>query len=156
MTTIYIGPFLVIPKTPWSSTSRERVCSNHCAAPIVAKPAKFCANCGGEVLEPESPIEVTEPLPLHLLPRQWTDFMWRPEYGQHHPKGDIWLPNRGNYGIKLSRGSEDVFTPRQLSTIDGQALLDKASRDHAEFVAAVTEQFDAKPFWEVGIVAYST
>jgi hypothetical protein len=155
MTTVYIGPYLVIPPTPRQTMSRERVCSKHCDAPAVARPAKFCGNCGGVVIEQDVPVEVVEPLPLDELPQKWTDYMSRPEYGQKHPKGDIWLPNQRGHGIRLDRGSEDVFVPITLASIDGDAMLETAKRYYDGFLTALKADYGIEPVWEVGVVAWS-
>jgi len=155
MTTIYIGPYLVIPPAPRKTMSRQRVCSNHCDTPAIARPAKFCGNCGGAVVEQEVPVEVVEPLPLRELADKWTDYMSRPEYGQNHPNGDIWLPNHGGHGIRLGRGAEDGFAPLALAAIDGAAMLAKAQRYFDAFVSALKSDFGIEPVWEVGVVAYS-
>jgi hypothetical protein len=34
-------------------------------------------------------------------------------------------------------------------------MLAKAEAAHAEFVAMLKRDFDAEPFWEVGIIAYA-
>jgi hypothetical protein len=156
MTTVYVGPYLVIPAVKMKSISHERVCSNNCDAPAFNAPAKFCANCGGAIVDKDVPGEEVKPLPIFELDRRWTDVMSCPEYGQRHPKGSIWLPNRSNYGFRFDRGSEDSYTPIQLSAIDADAMLQKAEGAHAAFVAMLQKDFGAKPFWEVGIIAYAS
>lgn len=156
MTTIYVGPYLVVPAVKQTRISHERVCSNSCDAPAVNAPAKFCGNCGGAVLDKDVPVEEVKPLPIHALDRRWTDVMACPEYGQRHPKGSIWLPNRGNHGMSFARGSEDVYTPVQLSAINADAMLLKAEKAHAAFVDMLKKDFGANPFWEVGIIAYAS
>lgn len=156
MTTIFIGPYLVIPPRRVVSNKRERVCSNHCATPLIAKPSSFCANCGGAVLDLDVPVEEVKPLSIMDLDRKWEDFMFCPYYGQNHPKGDMWLPNRGQHGMSFERGSEDAFIPVQLANIDGAGMLDKAQRAYEKFVDALKKDFDIEPFWEVGVVAYSS
>lgn len=155
MTIIYIGPYLVIPPTRVVSNKLERVCSNHCDKPAIARPAKFCANCGGAVAEQNVPIEEVKPLCISKLEGRWLDALARPEYGQRHPKGDVWLPNQGRHGIRLDRGSEDSFTPLLLADIDGEAMLKKAQSQYAEIVAALKADFGVEAFWEVGVMAYA-
>jgi hypothetical protein len=155
MTTIYIGPYLVIPAAPRASTVPTRECSNHCGAPAIDKPAKFCGNCGGAVLETKVPVVEVKPVPIQSLDRKWEDFMFSPEYGQRHPKGDMWLPNLGGHGILLERGAEDSFTPVLLADLDSNAMLEKAQRAFGKLVEALKEDFGIEPFWEVGVVAYT-
>lgn len=155
MTRLYIGPYLVIPPTSRQVVTRERVCSNHCDAPAVALPAKFCGNCGAAIVEQEVPREVVAPLDIYALARKWTDYMSRPQYGQNHPNGDIWLPNHQGHGIFLNRGAEDSFVPRELASIDSAAMVQKAQTYYAAFLAALKADFGIEPQWEVGIVAYS-
>ena len=155
MTTVYIGPYLVIPPTPRQTTSLQRVCANRCDSPAIARPAKFCANCGGAVVEETVPVEVVGPLPIQALAMKWTDYVFRPEHGQRHPGGDMWLPNHGGHGVSLSRGSEDTFAPLQLAALDGAAMLEKASVYYAGFLAALKADHGVEPRWEVGVVAYS-
>jgi hypothetical protein len=155
-TTIYLGPYLVIPPTTMKSISPERECSNHCDAPAVYPPAKFCGNCGGAVSWVNAPIEEVKPLSIMELDRKWEDFMFRPEYGQRHPGGDMWLPNRGKHGISFDRGSHESFTPVLLADLDGDAMLRKAQRDYGGFVSALKKDFGVDAFWEVGIVAYAS
>jgi hypothetical protein len=78
-----------------------------------------------------------------------------PEYGQNHPKGEMWLPNHSGHGITLEPDTEDGFTPVLFSTIDGAAMLEKAQRFYGEFVDALKNDFDIEPRWEVGLVAYN-
>lgn len=155
MTTIYIGPYLVIPATPRLEKTLQRVCLKGCAAPAVARPAKFCGNCGAPIVEQEVPREVVAPLSISVLARKWTDYMTRPEYGQNHPNGDIWLPNHRGHGMYLHRGAEDSFTPLSLASIDGTAMLRKAQVYYADFLAELKADFGIEPSWEVGIVAYA-
>lgn len=156
MTTIYIGPYLVIPPSPQEKQQRQRSCESKCAAPNVGYSAKFCANCGGKVVETAVPVKVTEPLNIRSLADKWTDFMHCPEYGQNHRKGDIWLPNRrGSPGLTLSRGCEDVFTPVELASMHPAILQAEAEKQYGDFVDALKADFGIEPFWEVGIVAYT-
>lgn len=155
MTTIYIGPYMVIPAGPRQTVSRVRVCANHCDAPAIGRPAKFCGNCGAAVIEQDVPVEVVEPLPLRELADKWTDYVACPEYGRNHPRGHIWLPNHGGHGIRLEDGAEDDFVPLALSDIDSVAMLAKAKRYYEAFVAALKADFNVETFWEVGVVAYA-
>jgi len=156
MTTIYIGPYLVIPPMATTRNAHTRECSNHCSAPLIDKPLKFCGHCGGAVVEKSEPVEEVKPLSIMELDRKWEDFMFCPYYGQNHPKGNMWLPNRGNHGMSFEQGSEDEFTPMRLADIDGSAMLEKAQRAYEKFVDALKQDFGIEPFWEVGVVAYSS
>jgi hypothetical protein len=155
MTTIYIGPYLVIPPAQLTSTARKRVCSNHCAKPAIERPAKFCSNCGGAVVDEAVVSEEVKPLPITKLDARWEDVMWRPEYGQRHPKGDIWLPNRGRIGTTYGHGSEDSYKPLALTDVDSHAMLTKAQNQYDAFVTALRHDFGIAPFWEVGVIAYA-
>lgn len=155
MTTIYIGPYLVIPPTRMLTSRLNRACSNHCDKPAIESPARFCANCGGAVVEDYVPVDEVKTLSIVKLDHRWTDFMFRPYYGQHHPKGDMWLPNQGQHGMSFERGSEEDFVPVPLASIDGAAMLDKAQRAYEKFVEALKKDFGVEAFWEVGIIAYA-
>lgn len=154
MTTVYIGPYLVIPPLVWPTTKTARVCAGDCAHPVVSPRAKFCGNCGSEIRDTSTQVEELKPLPIHALADKWTDFMFCPPYGQLHPKGAIWLPNRGRHGIKLDRGAEFEHVPLALTALDGPAMLENAERAYAAFVAALNADFNITPCWEVGLIAY--
>ncbi|MBU9200236.1 hypothetical protein KTD31_02295 [Burkholderia multivorans] len=155
MTVTYIGPYLVIPPTKSVYMKPVRNCANHCSVPGIAPPARFCSNCGGAVLITETPVEEVKPLPITKLADSWTDWMFRPEYGQNHPRGDIWLPNRGRHGLAFHRGDEDRFVPRALDTLDAAAMLAGAQLEFYPLVNALKRDFGIEAFWEVGIFAYA-
>lgn len=157
MTSIYIGPYLVIPPVTQTTHPLRRRCSNQCAAPALGSgtAAKYCANCGGLIVAETKPETRTKPLSLNALADKWTDYMYCPEYGQNHPKGDIWLPNHGSHGVRVHRGAEDDFIPIRLSALDGAAMLEHAERAYGKFVEALKADFGIEPFWEVGVVAYA-
>lgn len=154
-TTTYIGPYLVIPPTPQSLVSTARVCAKGCTAPVITPSAKFCGNCGGSVIEQQVTTQTFAPLSISKLADAWVDFMWRPEYGQNHSKGDVWLPNHIGHGITINRGAEDSFVPLVLATIEGAAMLQKASQYYHGFVQALKTDFGLQATWEVGVVVYS-
>ncbi|MEX3983796.1 hypothetical protein AB4Y45_32960 [Paraburkholderia sp. EG287A] len=155
MTSFYIGPYLVVPPSLVKGSKPVRSCADNCSAPAVSKPAKFCGNCGGAVLEQDVPTEEVKTLPIRKLKGKWEDFMHCPEYGKNHPKGDIWLPNRYEHGLTLEQDTEDGFRPVPLATLDGPAMLEKAQRYYGEFVEMLKTDFGVEAFWEVGVIAYA-
>jgi hypothetical protein len=155
MTVIYVGPYLVIPPVRSVFTKPARSCANHCDAPVIAPPARFCGNCGGAVLTRDTPVEEVKPLRITRLADTWTDWMFCPEYGQNHPRGDVWLPNRGQHGLAFHRGAEDRFVPRALETLDTAAMLTDVELEFYPFVNALRRDFGIDPLWEVGIFAYA-
>lgn len=158
MTTIYIGPYLVVPPSNQVTQQSHRQCSNQCDAPSISSSGKFCANCGGAITLAHDTVSKFEPIAIHKLADKWTDFMFCPEHGTRHPKGSIWLPNlKGSPGLHLSsdNAAGDVAEPIALSTMHPALLQAQAAAQYLTFVAALTLDFGIEPFWEVGIVTYA-
>lgn len=152
MTTVYIGPYLVIPNQQECGVNHHRQCINSCDTDVTKN---FCGECGHKIIIVETPRTIKCSPSIHDLDTCWDDTLYCPTYGQNHPNGDVWLPNNRGFGTRIYNGEEDGFVPTPFSSINVEQELMNAKVNYGAFVQAVKDTFKIDPVWEYGIFVYA-
>lgn len=151
MTTVYIGPYLVIPNQQQCGVDHHRQCINSCDTDVTKN---YCGECGHKIIIVETPRTIKCSPNIYDLADCWEDTMTCPTYGQNHPNGDVWLPNNRCAGTRIYNGEESIFVPKQINSINVGKELINAQATYGAFVQAVKDTFKIDPVWEYGIFVY--
>lgn len=145
---VYLGPYLFVPRHATSVTTPLHICSAQCGAKVSIRD-RFCGSCGAPVEVKNETTNVMEPIYPADLTGDLSERFWTPESGIFK-NGTFWLPNFRGSGLNIQPG--DAAT--DLSDDFVVKSKERALVDFASVIAELKSLFGLDVELRFGVVPY--